>query len=212
MIIAIDGPSASGKGTLAKRLATHLSFAHLDTGKIYRAVGREVIRQGGDPEDERMALLVAQTLNPITLSDPALSGDEAALAASKVARMNDVRDVLLEFQRNFAENPPGGEAGAVLDGRDIGTVVCPDAAVKLYLLASAEERAKRRHKELLELGEVSIYASVLQDMKDRDDRDTNRSVAPLKPADDAFILDTSGLNADKAFAAALVEVEKFGHR
>ena len=212
MIIAIDGPSASGKGTLAKRLATHLSFAHLDTGKIYRAVGREVIRQGGDPEDERMALLVAQTLNPITLSDPALSGDEAALAASKVARMNDVRDVLLEFQRNFAENPPGGEAGAVLDGRDIGTVVCPDAAVKLYLLASAEERAKRRHKELLELGEVSIYASVLQDMKDRDNRDTNRSVAPLKPADDAFILDTSGLNADKAFAAALVEVEKFGHR
>ena len=212
MIIAIDGPSASGKGTLAKRLATHLSFAHLDTGKIYRAVGREVIRQGGDPEDERMALLVAQTLNPITLSDPALSGDEAALAASKVARMNDVRDVMLEFQRNFAENPPGGEAGAVLDGRDIGTVVCPDAAVKLYLLANAEVRAKRRHKELLERGEASIYARVLQDMKDRDDRDTSRSVAPLKPADDAFLLDTSGLNADKAFAAALVEVEKFGHR
>ena len=211
MIIAIDGPSASGKGTLAKRLAAHLSFAHLDTGKIYRAVGHEVIRQGGDPEDERTALLVAQTLNPVALSDPALSGDEAALAASKVARMNDVRDVLLEFQRNFAENPPGGEAGAVLDGRDIGTVVCPDAAVKLYLLASVEVRAKRRHKELLELGEVSIYARVLQDMKERDDRDTNRSVSPLKQADDAFILDTSGLNADKAFEAALVEVEKFGH-
>jgi cytidylate kinase len=212
MIIAIDGPSASGKGTLAKRLAAHLSFAHLDTGKIYRAVGHEVIRQGGDPEDERIALLVAQTLNPTALSDPELSGDEAALAASKVARMNDVRDVLLKFQRDFAENPPGGEAGAVLDGRDIGTVVCPDAAVKLYLVASAEVRAKRRHKELLERGEASIYARVLQDMKDRDDRDTNRSVSPLKQADDAFILDTSGLNADKAFEAALVEVEKFGHR
>ena len=210
MIIAIDGPSASGKGTLAKRLAAHLGFAHLDTGKIYRAVGYQVVRQGGDPEDEATALAVARALDPATLSDPELSSDEAALAASKVARMNAVRDVLLQFQRDFAESPPGGASGAVLDGRDIGTVVCPEAPVKLFVVASAEVRAERRHKELLERGEAIIYSRVLQDMKDRDERDTNRSVAPLKPADNAVILDTSGLNADEAFAAALAEVEKSG--
>ena len=211
MIIAIDGPSASGKGTLAKRLAVNLGFAHLDTGKIYRAVGYQVVRQGGDPEDEATALAFARGLDPATLSDPELSSDEAALAASKVARMNAVRDVLLQFQRDFAESPPGGASGAVLDGRDIGTVVCPEAPVKLYVVASAEVRAERRHKELLERGEATIYARVLQNMKDRDERDTNRSAAPLKPADDAFILDTSGLNADEAYKAALAEVEKSGH-
>ena len=210
MIIAIDGPSASGKGTLAKRLAAHLGFAHLDTGKIYRAVGYQVVRQGGDPEHEATALAVARALDPATLSDLELSSDEAALAASKVAGMNAVRDVLLQFQRDFAESPPRGALGAVLDGRDIGTVVCPEAPVKLYVMASAEVRAERRHKELLGRGEPSIYARVLQDMKDRDDRDTNRSVAPLKPADDAFILDTSGLNAEEALEAALAEVERSG--
>ncbi|MEC8775553.1 MAG: (d)CMP kinase [Pseudomonadota bacterium] len=210
MIIAIDGPSASGKGTLSKRLAAYLGFAHLDTGKIYRAVGYQVVRQGGDPEDEATALAVARALDPATLSAPQLSSDEAALAASKVARMNAVRDVLLQFQRDFAERPPGGALGAVLDGRDIGTVVCPEAPVKLYVVASAEVRAERRHNELLERGEASIYARVLQDMKDRDKRDTNRLVAPLKPAVDAFILDTSGLNADEAFEAALAEVENSG--
>ena len=210
MIIAIDGPSASGKGTLAKRLATHLGFAHLDTGKIYRAVGYQVVRQGGDLEHEATALTVARALDPATLSELELSSDEAALAASKVAGMNAVRDVLLQFQRDFAESPPSGASGAVLDGRDIGTVVCPEAPVKLYVMASAEVRAERRHKELLGRGEPSIYARVLQDMKDRDDRDTNRSVAPLKPADDAFILDTSGLNAEEALEAALAEVERSG--
>ena len=152
----------------------------------------------------------ARALDPATLSDPELSSDEAALAASKVARMNAVRDVLLQFQRDFAESPFGGASGAVLDGRDIGTVVCPEAPVKLFVVASAEVRAERRHKELLERGEAIIYSRVLQDMKDRDERDTNRSVAPLKPADNAVILDTSGLNADEAFAAALAEVEKSG--
>ena len=164
MIIAIDGPSASGKGTLAKRLAVNLGFAHLDTGKIYRAVGYQVVRQGGDPEDEATALAVARALDPATLSDPELSSDEAALAASKVARMNAVRDVLLQFQRDFAESPFGGASGAVLDGRDIGTVVCPEAPVKLYVVASAEVRAERRHKELLERGEATIYARVLQNL------------------------------------------------
>ena len=204
MIIAIDGPSASGKARY-KRLAAHYGFAHLDTGKIYRAVGYQVVRQGGDPEDEATALAVARALDPATLSDPELSSDEAALAASKVARMNAIRDVLLQFQRDCRE--PARGVGAVLDGRDIGTVVCPEAPVKLYVVASAEVRAERRHKELLER-EAITYSRVLQDMKERDERDTNRSVAPLKPADNAFILDTSGLNADEALAAALAEVEK----
>ena len=210
MIVAIDGPSASGKGTLSKRLAAHLGFAHLDTGKIYRAVGMMVVRDGGDPADESVALQAAKSLEPAILADPELGGDTAAVAASKVAAITSVRDVLLQFQRDFAAMPPDGLKGAVLDGRDIGTVVCPEAEVKLYVTASADIRAERRHKELLERGESSIYARVLQDMKERDERDTNRSVAPLKPAEDAFILDTSDLDADQAFAAALAEIERTG--
>lgn len=210
MIIAIDGPSASGKGTLSKRLAAHLEMAHLDTGKIYRAVGLSVVRKGDDPADESAALAAARALDPAVLADPALAGDDAAVAASKVAAIPSVRDVLLQFQRDFAAHPPQGEIGAVLDGRDIATVVCPDADVKLFVTARTDVRAERRHKELLERGESSIYARVLQDMKERDDRDTNRSVAPLKPAEDAFILDTSDLDADQAFAAALAEVERNG--
>ena len=210
MIVAIAGPSASGKGTLSKRLAAHLGFAHLDTGKIYRAVGMMVVRGGGDPADESVALQAAKSLEPAILADPELGGDTAAVAASKVAAITSVRDVLLQFQRDFAAMPPDGLKGAVLDGRDIGTVVCPEAEVKLYVTASADIRAERRHKELLERGESSIYARVLQDMKERDERDTNRSVAPLKPAEDAFILDTSDLDADQAFAAALAEIERTG--
>lgn len=210
MIVAIDGPSASGKGTLSKRLAAHLGYAHLDTGKIYRAVGLQVVREGGDPSDEAAALAATQSLDPAVLGNPELGGDSAAAAAAKVAAIPSVRAVLLQFQRDFAVRPPGGAKGAVLDGRDIGTVVCPDAEVKLFVTASAEVRADRRHKELLERGETSIYARVLQDMKDRDDRDTNRSVAPLKPAEDAFVLDTSELDADQAFAAALAEIERKG--
>ena len=208
MIVTIDGPSASGKGTLAKRLAAHFGYAHLDTGKIYRAVGMAVLCAAQDPANEGAAIAAARALDPATLSDPNLIGDDAAIAASKVAAITAVRDVLLQFQRNFAARPPGGVGGAVLDGRDIGTIVCPDAEVKLYVVASAEVRAERRHKELLERGEDSIYARVLQEMKDRDDRDSSRSVAPLKPANDAFILDTSELNADQAFRAALSEIEK----
>ena len=210
MIIAIDGPSASGKGTLAKRLAAHLGYAHLDTGKIYRAVGMAVLCAAQDPTNEGAAIAAARALDPATFGDPELKGDDAAIAASKVAAITAVRSVLLEFQRDFAARPPGGVGGSVIDGRDIGTVVCPGADVKLYVVASAEVRAERRHKELLERGEDSIYASVLQDMRDRDHRDSSRSVAPLKPADDAFILDTSELDADQAFKAALSVIEKRG--
>ena len=210
MIVAIDGPSASGKGTLSKRLAAHLGFAHLDTGKLYRAVGMMVVHGGGDPTNESVALQAAKSLEPAILADPELGGDIAAVAASKVAAITSVRDLLLQFQRHFAAVPPGGLKGAVLDGRDIGTVVCPEAEVKLYVTANTDIRAERRHKELLERGKSSIYAVVLQDMKERDERDTNRSVAPLKPAEDAFILDTSDLNADQAFSAALEEIERTG--
>ena len=210
MIVAIDGPSASGKGTLARRIAAGLGFVYLDTGKIYRAVGMAVLRLGKDPSDEVAAIAAAREVDRAALEDPALVGETAAAAASKVAAIPIVRDLLLKFQRDFAKMPPDAAKGAVLDGRDIGTVVCPDADVKIYILASAEVRAERRHKELLERGEDSIYARVLQDMKARDERDSRRSVAPLKPAEDAFILDTSDLDADQVFQAALAKIENHG--
>ena len=210
MIVAIDGPSASGKGTLSKRLAAHLGYAHLDTGKIYRAVGMMALRVGGDLADESVVLQAAKLLELSTFTDPELGGDIAAAAASKIAAITSVRTLLLQFQRDFATAPPGDLKGAVLDGRDIGTVVCPEAEIKFYVTANTEIRAERRHKELLERGESIIYARVLQDMKERDERDTNRSVAPLKPADEAFIIDTSDLDADQAFAAALAAIKRTG--
>ena len=208
MIIALDGPAASGKGTLAKRLAKHFGFAHLDTGKLYRAVGLAVLRAGEDPEDADSAGRAAAALTPSDLDNPALAGDDAAVAASKVAAIPAVRDALLSFQRRFAESPPDGAAGAVIDGRAIGTVVCPEAPAKLFVTAGLEIRAERRHKELLGRGETSIYARVLQDLTERDERDSNRAVSPLLAADDAKVLDTSTLDPDAAFAAALAYVEK----
>ncbi len=199
MIIAVDGPAASGKGTLARRLAAELGLAYLDTGKIYRAVGFRVLADGGDPADPGTALAAARALDASTLSDPALAGDDAAEAASKVAAIPAVRDALMAFQRDFAARPPG----AVLDGRDIGTVVCPDADVKLFVTADVETRAERRHKELLDRGEASIYARVLQALADRDSRDRNRSTAPMKAAEDAIIVDTTTMDADEAFNTAI---------
>jgi cytidylate kinase len=199
MIIAVDGPAASGKGTLARRIARELGYAYLDTGKLYRAVGMTVLRRGDDPSDAVAAESAARALDPDMLEDPELSGDEAALAASKVSAIPAVRAVLLEMQRTFAAQSPG----AVLDGRDIGTVVCPHADIKLYVIASDEIRAQRRHKELLDRGKASIYARVLQDLKERDARDSGRSVAPMKPAEDATVLDTTRLDAEAAFAAAM---------
>lgn len=202
MIIALDGPAASGKGTLARRIARELGYAYLDTGKLYRAVGLAVQRAGGDPSDPAVAETAARALGAADLDDSELAGDEAAQAASKVSAIPAVRAVLLDMQRAFAARSPG----AVLDGRDIGTVVCPEADVKLYVTASDEIRAKRRHKELLEKGRASIYARVLQDLRERDARDSARSVAPMKPAEDAVVLDTNGLDAEAAFAAAMDQI------
>lgn len=212
LIIAIDGPAAAGKGTLARRLAAHLGLAYLDTGSIYRAVGLAVLRAGRDPEDAVAAELAARDLTPDQLADlqadPDLRSDVGGQAASKVAAVPGVRAALLEFQRRFASHPPTGMRGAVLDGRDIGTVVCPEAHYKVFVTASVEERARRRVKELRDRGFEGIESRVLQDMKDRDARDAERSVAPLRPAEDAFVLDTSDLDADAAFAAVLDYVER----
>ena len=203
MIIAVDGPAASGKGTLAERLANHFDLARLDTGLIYRAVGAKILRDDDNPEDPVVAVAAAQALCFTDLKQDGLRREEAGLAASKVAALPDVRAVLLAFQRDFAACPPNGKLGAVLDGRDIGTVVCPDAHHKLFLMASADVRAMRRYKELQARGAEAIYARILRDIKDRDSRDMSRSAAPLEPAKDAFVLDTSELDADAVFAAAL---------
>ena len=158
MIIAIDGPAGSGKGTLARKLANALGYAHLDTGKLYRAVGMSVVEAGENPANEEAALRAARSLEPQMVVNKDLLGDIAAASASKVAAIRSVRAILLAFQREFANAPPNRAKGAVLDGRDIGTVVCPDADIKLFVTASAEVSAKRRHKELLDRGEPSIYS------------------------------------------------------
>ena len=204
-VLAIDGPAASGKGTLARLLAAEFGFAHLDTGALYRAVGVLVLRAGGDPADPVQAAAAAHQLRPDhaeLLADPELRGDQAAVAASKVAVVPEVRAALLDFQHAFAATPPSGAAGAVLDGRDIGTVVCPEAQAKLFVSASVEVRAARRLKELRQRGIAAIENDVLEDMKERDARDSRRAVAPLRPAEDAFVLDTSAMTADQAFTAA----------
>ena len=211
MIVAVDGPSASGKGTLARRLAAALDLAHLDSGLLYRAVGAAVLASGGDPADPTAAAAAARNLDISALDPAPLRGEAAAQAASIVAAIPEVRAALLDLQRHFAAAPPGaaraGAAGAVLDGRDIGTVVCPQAEVKIFVTASPEARAERRHKELLERGEASIYARVLADMRARDRRDSERAASPLTPAADAEILDTDALSADEAYQAALEIVE-----
>src|SRR6202012_1857707 len=175
---------------------------YLDTGSLYRATGVATLRAGGDPAREADAVKAAQTLDITKFSPSDLRTEQAGTAASQVAFIPAVRAALLEFQRNFAKNPPAGKSGAVLDGRDIGTVVCPDADVKIYVEANLETRVARRVKELREKGENIIEARVRADMEARDARDQDRSVAPLKPADDAFKLDTSNLSADEAFAQA----------
>jgi cytidylate kinase len=203
LIVAVDGPAAAGKGTLARRLAHHYGLAYLDTGKLYRATALHALLSGGDPADAAAAEAAARQVRPRDLADPRLREERVAQAASVVAAVPAVRAALLGFQRSFAEHPPEGAPGAVLDGRDIGTVVCPEAEAKIFVTANLEARAERRLKELRESGIEVIYERVLQDMKDRDARDMQRRTAPLAPAGDAFVLDTTTLDADAAFRAAV---------
>ena len=204
MIIAIDGPGAAGKGTLARRLAAALGLAYLDTGMIYRAAAARMIEAGADPShDAAAAATAARALVFADLARPDLRQESIGQAASLIARDPAVRAALLDLQRRFATHPPEGEKGAVLDGRDIGTVVCPQADIKIFVTASPEARAARRHKELLDRGEPSIYARVVQEMQTRDARDSTRDAAPMKPAPGAFVLETSDLDADAAFEAAM---------
>jgi cytidylate kinase len=202
LVIAVDGPSASGKGTLAKRLAAHFRLPHLDTGLLYRAVGWKALQTGLAPAE------VAARLTPDDLADPALRTDEAGQQASKVGAIPEVRANLLKFQKEFSSHA----SGAVLDGRDIGTVICPDAPVKLYVTASPEARADRRYQELRARGVDTIRPRVLAEMAERDRRDSERAAAPLKAAPDAWLLDTTEMDADAAFAAAVAFIEGKGFR
>jgi CMP/dCMP kinase len=203
MIIAIDGTTSSGKGTLAKRLAAHYGLPHLDTGLLYRAVARLALAKGIDTADERECALLAEHIDLSEFDERELRGAGVGAAASVVASLGAVRRALLELQRKFAQQA----GGAVLDGRDIGTVIAPDADVKLWVDASVEERARRRYRELAGMGEAVTPESVLAQLRERDARDSSRKDAPMKPADDAIWIDTTYLDADAAYAKALEIVE-----
>ena len=204
MIIAIDGPAAAGKGTIAKRIADHYRLPYLDTGLLYRATGKQMAERGLDPGDGNLAGEIAAALDPSQLSDPELRGHGAGELASQVAVHKQVRDTLLQFQRDFANRP----GGAVLDGRDIGTAVCPGADVKIYVTAAPETRARRRTDELQAKGRKIDYRSILGEIRERDARDSGRAVAPLKPAADAYLLDTTDKDIETAFRAAVEIIER----
>lgn len=203
MIIAIDGPAASGKGTLGKRLAHHYGYRHLDTGVIYRAVAYALLETGADLTDEALAVAAAMELDPEKFGNPVLKTQKVGDAASVVSAIPKVREALVNFQRQFAADPPG----AVLDGRDIGTVICPDADVKIFVVADPHVRARRRTLEALGRGEAADEAAVLADILKRDERDQNRATAPLKAAPDAYLLDNSQLDIESGVRAAIDIVE-----
>lgn len=199
MIIAIDGPAASGKGTLAKRIALRYGLAHLDTGMLYRAVARDMTKAGEDLSDRAAAERAARRLDPLTLDDPGLRARYMGEAASMIAQLPEVRAALYETQRNFAAR----RKGAVVEGRDIGTVIFPNADVKLYITADLSERARRRYMELIERGETTTEETVYADLEKRDRRDQSRAASPLRMADDAYLLDTTKLDIETAFFAAV---------
>jgi cytidylate kinase len=204
MIIAIDGPAASGKGTLGKRLAHHYGYRHLDTGVIYRAVAQALLQSGASLTDEAAAVAAAMELDPEKFGNPVLKTQTVGDAASVVSAIPRVREVLLNFQRQFAADPPG----AVLDGRDIGTVICPDADVKIFVVADPKVRAHRRTLEARARGEAADEALVLADILKRDERDKNRAAAPLKCAPDAHVLDNSHLDIENGVRAAIAIIER----
>jgi CMP/dCMP kinase len=207
MIIAIDGPAASGKGTLAKRIAAHHGLPHLDTGLLYRAVAQALVEAALPLDDEAAAIRAARALTLDSLDAERLRGAKAGEAASRIAAYPGVRAAILELQRNFARQP----GGAVLDGRDIGTVVCPQADVKLFVTASLEERTRRRWRELALGGAPLDYDVVLADIRRRDERDSGRAASPLRQAGDAILLDTTKLDAEAALAAALAIIGSKAH-
>jgi cytidylate kinase len=203
MIIAIDGSAASGKGTLGKRLAAHYGLRHLDTGLLYRAVAKALLDAGWQPEDKAAAVAAARALDPARFDEAVLKGPAVGEAASVVSAIPELRAELVAFQRDFAAKPPG----AVLDGRDIGTVICPGADVKIFVVAAPEVRARRRALEYRAAGKAVDEAAVLADIRRRDERDTGRAAAPLKQAPDAHLLDTTHLDIDAAIRAAIDIVE-----
>ena len=207
VIIAVDGPAASGKGTLARRLAAHFDYAYLDTGSLYRALAFDVLRRGEAPENASAGLRAAKALDLAMLNDPdiltALRTDAVGTAASLIAAQPDTRTAILQIQRDIADKPPDDKAGAVLDGRDIGTIVCPQAAHKIFVTARAEIRAERRWQELHQHDPQVSLKEVLADLESRDQRDSARATAPMRAAQDAHLLDTSDLSIEETFAAAL---------
>jgi len=207
VIVAIDGPAAAGKGTLARRLADKFDFAYLDTGMLYRAVALILIKADIDPHDEAAAVNASETLDFSITNDPMLRVEGTGNAASIVAAMPEVRNNLLKMQRKFGFSPPNGKKSAILDGRDIGTVVCPDADVKFFVTATPEVRAERRTAEMQARGEPAVYAAILEDVRKRDARDMSRGQAPLKPAEDALLLDTTLLDIDAVFLRAVQIIE-----
>ena len=199
LIIAIDGPAASGKGTVAKRLARYLGIEYLDTGSIYRAIGYNILQAGLDPNNKDIAIKAAKDLAPGDLKTEHLYDEGVGAAASIISAIPRVRELLLQFQRDFTKHPKG----AILDGRDIGTVICPDADYKFYITADMAARAMRRFKQLQSKGNTVIYDDVLQDLQKRDERDSMRKIAPLRAADDAICIDTTDMNEDEVFAKIL---------
>ena len=202
IVVAIDGPAASGKGTIARRIAARRGFAHLDTGLLYRIVAAKLLESGGDPADAAAATAAARAVETVDQHRQDLRSREVSAASSVVAAHPGVREALLEYQRFFVSHPRGGAPGVVLDGRDIGTVVCPDADVKMFVTATPEERARRRAAELEKAGKPVDLAAILEDIRARDQRDSERSVAPLRQADGAVLLDTTDLSIDEAIAKA----------
>ena len=202
IVVAVDGPVAAGKGTLGRRLAAHFNFAYLDTGGLYRAVALRLLRNQQALDEIETMVAQAGKISMADLADPALRDEEVGEAASVIAPQPELRAALLEYQRAFAANPPDGAAGAVLDGRDIGTVICPDAQVKLFVTASVEARAERRFTELAGRGEDVDLATIQADVAARDARDSARAASPLTAAEDAHLLDTTKMDIEAAFQAA----------
>jgi cytidylate kinase len=211
VIIAIDGPAAAGKGTLAKAISKHLNFAYLETGLLYRAIGKKVLNEGKTQNKTALAESIAKNFQFEDIQTDGLQSEKVGQMASKISAIPNVRKSLLNFQREFAYNPPHGKSGAVLDGRDIGTVVCPRAQIKIFITASAEVRAKRRLKELQKQDPGVMYDNILKDLIERDARDQERAIAPLEPASDGTVLETSALNKGQVLELALKIISSKGY-